>query len=170
MLYHVPDIAGTVTEIRRILRPTGCLLAATNSISTMEEFDTLARRACTLLGFPRQQFTHPHYRFTLENGTVQLAQHFRAVARYDAPSVLHFPDVQPVMDYLNSMRALRAPMLPRDVSWEEYMLVIEKQIRRLIRRDGELRVHKLAGVLIATNGGGFAKRYLEQLNSEPSVS
>ncbi len=50
------------------------------------------------------------------------------------------------------------------------MLVIEKQIRRLIRRDGELRVHKLAGVLIATNGGGFAKRYLEQLNSEPSVS
>jgi SAM-dependent methyltransferase len=169
MLYHVPDIAGTLAEIKRILRPKGCLFAATNSISTMEEFDTLARRACTLLGFPRQQFTHPHYRFTLENGTVQLAQHFRAVARYDAPSALHFPDVQPVMAYLNSMRALREPMLPRDVSWDEYMLVIEKQIRRLIRRDGELRVHKLAGVLIATNGGGFAKMYLEQLNSDDTT-
>lgn len=165
MLYHVPDIAATVAEIKRVLRPTGCLIAATNSASTMEEFDTLARRACTLLGYPRQQFTHAHHRFTLENGTRQLARHFRAVARYDAPSALHFPEAGPVMEYLNSTRALRAPELPEDISWGDYMDVIEKQVRRLIRRDGELRVRKLAGVLIATTNGGFAGDYLSRLNA-----
>jgi SAM-dependent methyltransferase len=164
MLYHVSDITHTLAEIRRVLRSDGCLIAATNSADTMPEFDTLARRACTLLGYPKQRFRPSHVKFSLENGLVMLARHFRAVARYDLPSSFHFTEVEPVLAYLNSLQPLRSFELPEEVSWHDFMDVMEKQITRLIRHFGELQVHKLAGVLVGTNGGGFAARYLHQLD------
>ena len=36
---------------------------------------------------------------------------------------------------------------------------------RLIRHFGELRVRKLSGVIVATNGGGFAREYLARLDA-----
>ena len=170
MLYHVPDITHALRELQRVLKPSGLLVAATNSAATMPELETLARRACTLLGYPRQEFIPTHQNFTLENGPVQAARFFRAVARYDLPSALHFPDVEPVMDYLNSMQAIRAPQLPPGVTWDEFMNVMEKQIARLIRHYGELQVQKLAGVIVATNGGGFASGYLHGLNGRARVA
>jgi hypothetical protein len=152
-----------------VLRPDGCLIAATNSRDSMPEFDTLARRACTLLGYPQQDFKAAHTAFTLENGAPMLAHHFRAVARYDLPSAFHFPEVAPVMAYLNSMQALRAPQLPAEISWQDYMDVMEKQVTRLIRHFGELKVEKLAGALVGTNGGGFAQHYLWVLDGSRSV-
>jgi SAM-dependent methyltransferase len=164
MLYHVPHLDRALAEIRRVLRPRGCLIASSNSLHTMPEFDTLARRACTLLGYPRQDFTSPVRTFALENGPVILARYFRAIARYDVPSAFHFPEVEPVLEYLNSTRALHEPQLPEDVTWDAYIDVMGKQITRLIRHFGELQVHKLVGVLVATNGGGFASDYLQLLN------
>lgn len=164
MLYHVADISAALAEIRRVLKPSGVLVAATNGADTMPQLDTLSRRACTLLGHPRQDFKPGHVPFSLENGATQLARHFQAVVRYDMPSALRFPEVGPVLEYVNSLRAMRAPQLPDDVTWEEFMDVMEKQVERLIRHFGELQVHKLAGVLIATNGGGFAADYLTMLN------
>jgi SAM-dependent methyltransferase len=165
MLYHVPDVTQALSELRRVLKPDGVLIAATNSASTMPELDTLARRACTLLGYPRQEFIPDHQNFTLENGPAQVARFFRAVARYDLPSAFHFPEVEPVLDYINSMKAMRAPQLPAGISWDEFMHVMEKQIARLIHHYGELQVQKLAGVIVGTNGGGFAREYLHLLDA-----
>jgi SAM-dependent methyltransferase len=165
MLYHVANVEETLAEIRRVLRPHGSLIAATNSAETMPEFDTLARRACTLLGYPKHRFQPQHVKFALENGTGLLSRHFRAVARYDCPSAFHFTEVEPVLAYLNSLRPLHSFELPEEISWEDFMDVMEKQITRLIRHFGELQVHKLAGVLIATNGSGFAGDYLRRLDA-----
>ncbi len=166
MLYHVGEIDRALAEFSRVLKPSGCLITATNSQDTMPELDTLARRACTLLGFPKQSFRPAHHQFTLENGPAMLHRHFLAVARYDLPSAFYFPEVEPVLDYLNSTQTLRAPQLPDELSWEQFMGVMEKQITRLIRHFGELQVHKLAGVLVATNGGGFAADYLGRLYAD----
>jgi len=165
VLHHVPDIDQALAEIHRVLRPDGCLIATANGQNTMPEFETLSRRACTLLGFPRQEFLAPHRHFTLENGTLRLARVFRAVARYDLPGAFYFPAVEPVLDYLNSLRAIRAPYLPAGVSWDDFMEVMEKQITRLIRHFGELQVQKLAGTLVATDGGGFAAEYLRRFDN-----
>ncbi len=165
MLYHVPDVLRALAEIRRVLKPDGCLIAATNSQDNMPEFDTLARRACTLLGFPRVELGGENERFSLENAAQLLAHEFRAVARCDLPSALHFNQVDPVVAYLDSVRALRAPQLPPDIAWDEFMAVMEKQVTRLIRRDGELQVQKLAGVVLGTNGGAFAREYLTKLDA-----
>jgi SAM-dependent methyltransferase len=164
MLYHAVDLSHTLAEIRRVLRPDGCLVAATNSADTMPEFDTLARRACTLLGYPKLQFKPAHIKFSLENGPVLLAHHFRAVARYDLPGAFHFTEVEPVLAYLNSLRPLQSFDLPDEIPWQDFMDVMEKQITRLIRHFGELQVHKLAGVLVGTNGGCFAEAYLQKLD------
>ena len=164
MLYHASDLERTLSELRRVVRLEGCLIAATNSADTMPEFDTLARRACTLLGFPKQRFKPAHVKFSLENGPATLSHFFRAVARYDLPSEFHFTEVEPVVAYLNSLRPLQSLELPEEISWDDFIDVMEKQITRLIRHFGELQVHKLAGVLVATNGGGFAEGYLRRLD------
>lgn len=165
MLYHVPDVEAALAEFRRVLKPEGCIAAATNSADTMPELDTLVRRACTLLGYPKQEFVHPHNAFALENGTRLMARHFRAVARYDLPSALHFTEVQPVLDYLNSTQPLRASQLPTGITWDEFMDVMEKQVTRLIRHFGELQVQKVAGVLVGTENGCFARQYLQQFDA-----
>lgn len=164
MLYHVPDLDAALIEIRRVLREDGCVIAATNSANNMPELDTLYRRAMTLLGYPKHRFNDAQASFTLEGGPRRLAHHFRAVARYDLPSALHFPEVEPVLAYINSMRALREPQLPGEVTWSLFIEMMEKQVSRLIRHMGELQVNKLAGVLVATNGGGFAREYLQRLD------
>lgn len=163
MLYHIAALPGALAEIRRVLRPDGLLVAGTNSQDNLPELDTLARRACALLGCPRV-FSKAENGFTLERGPALLGRYFRAVARYDLPGAFHFPEVDPVLDYINSMRSARESLLPEDVSWADFMGMMEKQIARLIRHFGELKVHKLAGVIVATNGGGFAREYLAQLD------
>src|SRR5690606_15992023 len=45
VLFLIDDRAAAIRELRRILKPDGILLTATNSIHTMPEFQALMRRA-----------------------------------------------------------------------------------------------------------------------------
>ncbi len=168
MLYHVPDLDRALTEIRRVLKPTGVLVAATNSEHNMPEFTTLFRRALLLVtNFAHDRQFGPVLNtagpFTLENGLGRLAKHFYAVARYDIPSTLVFPEVEPVMAYLDSMRDLGEGQLPEGITWEQFMDVMSQQVRRLIGYAGKLVVNKLSGALVATQAGGFAGEYVAML-------
>ncbi len=169
MLYHVPDLDRTLSEIRRVLKPTGCLLAATNSQFNLPEFEQLIRRSYGLLGAVGSDIEPMHptaHNFYLEDGAMRLAHHFFAVARYDLPSAFIFPSVEPVLDYINSTRALREPQLPRRISWDDFMNVMGDQVQRLINHFGELVVNKLTGVLIGTDQGGFAADYVSLLDRD----
>lgn len=168
MLYHVPNVEKALSELRRVLKPSGTLIAATNSQFNMPEFDQLMRRVFSQIGVTGievENFISPPSRnFTLEEAPTKLSHHFKAVARFDLPSALVFPNKQPVIDYFASMKALREPILPSRVTWDEFMEKLSEQVNRLITHFGELVVNKLIGVVIGTDAGGFAKDYLEQLN------
>ena len=169
MLFHVPDLELTLSEIHRVLKPSGSLVAATNSQFNMPEFDQLIRRSYGLLGVSGQDvepMQSAAQNFYLEDGAMKLSHHFFAVARYDLPGAFIFPSLQPVVDYLNSTRALREPQLPRRVSWDDFMSVMADQIQRLINHFGELFVNKLSGVLVGTNQGGFAEEYINMLKKD----
>jgi SAM-dependent methyltransferase len=169
MLFHVADQDRAISEFRRVLKPDGVLVTATNSLHTMPEFQALMRRAMVLLGAggkgQSQPPPLPHQSFALENGTRQLAHHFFAVVRYDLPTALVFPSLDPVMSFLESTRDLREAQLPAGVSWDDMMLVMREQIVALLGHFGELVINKISGVLIASDQGGFIQGYVERSNN-----
>lgn len=168
VLYHINHLDTALKEIQRVMRPDGVLMASTHSQYTMGEFDTLTRRALTLLGRPPRsndiyygRFVEP---FALENGAVQLARCFRAVARFEVPSTLVFDEARPVIEFLNSNRVALELTLPEDIQWDDYISIMHEQVRRLISHFGELVVNRLAGVLLATQQGDFAATYFDILD------
>lgn len=168
MLYHIPDLNRALAEIRRVLKPAGCVIASTNSRYTLPELDQLVRRTYSLLGVrnPDADQFRP-YQFYLEDGPGKLGRHFFAVARFDLPGAFVFPSVAPAVEYVNSTRSLREGRLPPGITWEEFITVLGDQMQRLINHFGELILTKLAGVLIATEAGSFAAEYTRRLKGQP---
>lgn len=168
LLFHIPDAEGTIEEFRRVLKPNGVIVAATNSLQSMPEFQALFRRALVLLGLPSREHAQilmpPHIGFALENGTQLFARQFYAVVRYELPGTLVFPGVDPIVTYLESMRVLYEPQLPENITWIELMAVMRQQIEVLIAHFGELVVNTLTGVLIATDRGGFVQDFVDRHN------
>lgn len=166
MLYHASNIDGALREIKRVLKPNGKFLATTNSIHTMPELQVLMRRAIVLLTrYGATQVRPPAFPsddFALENGTRILANHFFAVVRHDLPSQLVFTDIEPAINYLESMRDLRQESLPDDVAWEDMMLIMRQQITQLIKHLGKLEINKVSGVLVASDSGGFIHEFVER--------
>lgn len=90
MLYHVANIDQALREFRRVLKPNGVLMVATNSQGSMPELQVLLRRAIILLtrsgASQVQPPMAPSDLFALENGTRYLSHYFYSVVRYDLPS------------------------------------------------------------------------------------
>ena len=168
MLYHIPNLDDALLEARRILKPNGVLIAATNSLQSMPQIHALFRRGMLLLSTPGKVYSQPPLpsatSFALENGTRILSRYFYAVVRHDLPGTLVFPSVEPVMAYLESTRSLREPQLPESIQWDELMLVMREQVTRVVDHFGEMVVDKVTGVLLASNHGGFIREFADTLD------
>lgn len=151
MLYHVPDSDAAVREFARVLRPSGHLLAATNSAHSMAELEALATRAGSALGLSDDLKVNATLSFTLENGASLLTPHFSHVARHDLPGALVFPEPQPVIEYLSSSRERYLNLLPAGVTWDDVTGALREVLAAHIAEHGDFRVNKLAGVFVCWN-------------------
>lgn len=168
VLYHVPELGQALREIKRVLRPEGVIIAATNSEFSMPEFNTLTQRAMRVLGQSADAVEKLEQtalvNFSLESGLRHFARFFPAVVRYDIPGTLVFRELKPVIEYVNSTRPFYEPNLPDGIIWEDFITIMGDQIRRLLEHFGELVINKLTGVIIATENGGFAAEYRRLLH------
>jgi hypothetical protein len=73
-----------------------------------------------------------------------------------------FDAVEPVMSYLESSRPLREPQLPPDISWDAVMMIVHEQVKNQLNYVGQLVVHKLSGVLVASDRGGFIEDFVNR--------
>lgn len=134
MLYHVPDRALALGEIRRVLRPGGRLYAATNGRWHMRELIELIQ--AHVPGTTTNNVAEP---FGLENGCGQLAPWFVEVDRHDYRDSLEVTEAEPLIRYVRSM--LGSDRLTRD-----QLDRMREVVTDTIARAGAFRVTKHVGL------------------------
>lgn len=111
MLYHVPDLDHAIAELRRVLRPGGTLLAATNGEGHMRQLWEMEREALLRAGLAEDVVAALMARgrsagamsFRLETGEAWLRQHFNAVRLERYPDELRVTELEPLVAYFESL-------------------------------------------------------------------
>jgi SAM-dependent methyltransferase len=96
VLFHVADVDRGLSEIARVIRPGGRLVAVTNRADHLAELFALA-------GIERSELP-----FGGENGERLLERHFESVDRLDADGTVVFSDIEMVRSYFGSSDRLEA--------------------------------------------------------------
>ncbi len=137
MLYHVPDIPVAVAEMRRVLRATGTVVAATNGRTHMAEVFEIEHDA-----LPDLYPSAPQARlgFAVENGEDLLGRSFGELVRHDFPDGLRVDEVEPLVAYIASMS-------PRPLGDDEREAVAAVVRRRLAT--GPIQITKQTSLFVA---------------------
>jgi ubiquinone/menaquinone biosynthesis C-methylase UbiE len=137
MLYHVPDRPKAMTEIRRILKPGGRLVATTVGENHMKEM--MEWYAQVHISNIWQSFANP---FTLENGSEQLEPYFRHVVLFRYEDNLDVTEVEPIMAYI------RSGMRVSELSQEE-LSKLQHDLEQELKEKGKIFISKDSGLFDA---------------------
>ncbi|MEM7114273.1 MAG: class I SAM-dependent methyltransferase [Chloroflexota bacterium] len=146
MLYHVPNLAKGLQEVRRVLKPNGRFLAATNGDNHMRElgeinktlFSEIYARILQLYGGGR-----PRLSFALENGRSLLEPWFATVEKRLFDDSLVVTEAEPLINYLLSSQPAQ------EIATEEMIAEARRQLEAQIVKNGAIHIQKETGIFIA---------------------
>lgn len=139
MLYHVPDPAVALGELRRVTRPGGRVVIVLNGADHMRQFRTVVAAA-------RGDNTGSlGERVTLDDGELLAKSFFPTVTRHDFVAELRIPAPGPIADYVRSMSGTNHSADPA--------LVVEKVLATFPRDpDGDYVITSHSGCVICETG------------------
>lgn len=145
MLYHVPDRSRALAEVRRVLRPDGRFIAATNGRDHMRELGEFSRillseKEGQSLARRREQVSSA---FSLENGHGPLAAFFKRVSLHLYEDSLEVTEAAPLLAYAAST------MGGAEILNAELTALAEGWIESEIQRKGAVHITKSSGLFIA---------------------
>ncbi|MCA9913469.1 MAG: methyltransferase domain-containing protein [Anaerolineae bacterium] len=141
MLYHVPDLAKGVAELRRVLKPGGVLFAMTNGANHMRELYEFSAIVDPSID-PAAIFSLRT--FSSQNGTATLGAAFSDVRYTPFESALVVDAAQPILDYVASMMTI-----PGETFVGEKEAALRARLEERIAAEGHIRIEKESGLFIA---------------------
>ena len=165
MLYHVPDRAQGLAEIRRVLRPNGTALVLTNSEAHFRELDELLL-ACTrsTVEASRVRSRTSLTRFKSETAMAELEPVFRSVKEHRFVAELVVDAVDPVVAYARSMGAF---VVDDRGELEAVITELDRRVADTIATEGAVRITS-ACASPTSNGPSNAGRAVRSMPSERS--
>lgn len=150
MLYHVEDRPSAIAEMRRVLAPSGTLIAVTNSGHNQWEMVELVEG---VVGGGWKWRRPSDVVFSLENGEAQLRAAFSSVTTVMCPrGALLVTDADALGSYLDSVGGVYQDKI--EVAWNDVVRECVARVRDLIERTGSFRLTSAAGAFVCRGSAG----------------
>lgn len=141
MLYHIPDLPKAMAEVRRVLRPDGRFIAATNGNGHMLELKSVHEMIMSFTD--DDEVERRELPFRLENGAEILSMQFADVVLRLFEDGLAVTDAQAVIDYVLSSSQARASASAEAIDQAHAF------IQSKIDEHGAFNIQKEQGLFIA---------------------
>ncbi len=152
MLYHCPNIARAVSQLRRVLKPSsGVLIATPTGDGNMREaYQLLATAASAVLGTTAAPLEAADARFTLETGSVALANSFESVTVHKTVGALVINDAVGLDALRAYYRSVDDEWSSRyEIEWPVLATALDSILAATMAEHGEIRIGTASGVLVA---------------------
>jgi len=140
MLHHVPDLNKALSEVKRVLKPSGRFYAATNGNGGLMEF---LRHAVKIIDPETTAFSET-LTFNLQNGEKILRRYFSSVEKFDYTDALAITKTQDLMDYIDTI--IRFVSFPKDKYNNLY-----NYFENIRKRDGAINIPKEGGLFVCNS-------------------